>query len=145
MQKMFGGAEVNINFPHTIPVHLTYQTAFVDDARQAAIPRRHLRPRRQAAVDHEGRERKVADIAIERPKGSSTAPVKMPPGSFGGSQPAGGFFSGPSFFERLFGGAESQPAPRPRAGSGSLPANRGCHRQPRVNAPSQPCCGGVLL
>jgi hypothetical protein len=43
----------------------------------------------------------------------------MPPGTFGGSQPAGGFFSGPSFFERLFGGGfseQQQPAPRPRNG-----------------------------
>ena len=29
---MFGGSEININFPPSkfIPVHLTYQTAFVD-------------------------------------------------------------------------------------------------------------------
>jgi hypothetical protein len=32
LQKMFGGSEVNINFPQNIPVPLTYQTAFVDDA-----------------------------------------------------------------------------------------------------------------
>jgi hypothetical protein len=62
-----------------------------------------------------GSERKVADIAIDRPKSNSSAPVRMPPGTFGSS---GGFFSssGPSFFERLFGGAEpAAAAPRPRA------------------------------
>ena len=32
LRKMFGGGEININFPQFIPVHLTYQTAFVDDA-----------------------------------------------------------------------------------------------------------------
>ena len=30
-RSMFGGSEININFPKIIPVHLTYQTAFVDD------------------------------------------------------------------------------------------------------------------
>jgi murein L,D-transpeptidase YcbB/YkuD len=34
---MFGGSEVNINFPTSIPVHLTYQTAFVDDAGKLQI------------------------------------------------------------------------------------------------------------
>ena len=32
LESMFGGSEININFPKFIPVHLTYQTAFVDDA-----------------------------------------------------------------------------------------------------------------
>ena len=31
LEKMFGGSEININFPHNIWVHLTYQTAFVDE------------------------------------------------------------------------------------------------------------------
>ena len=32
LEGMFGSSEININFPKVIPVHLTYQTAFVDDA-----------------------------------------------------------------------------------------------------------------
>jgi murein L,D-transpeptidase YcbB/YkuD len=120
LQKMFGGSEININFPQTIPVHLTYQTAFVDDA--GALQLRddvYGRDARLLAI-MKGSDRKVADIAVERPRGSSTAPVKMPPGTFGGTQPAGGFFNGPSFFERLFGGGfseqQQQPAPKPRNG-----------------------------
>src|SRR3974377_1064993 len=31
LESMFGGNEININFPKNIWVHLTYQTAFVDD------------------------------------------------------------------------------------------------------------------
>ncbi|HWL31354.1 MAG TPA: L,D-transpeptidase family protein [Xanthobacteraceae bacterium] len=118
LRKMFGGSEININFPHTIPVHLTYQTAFVDDAGNLQLRDDvYGRDARLLAI-MKGSDRKVADIAVERPRGSSAAPVKMPPGTFGGSQPAGGFFSGPSFFERLFGGgvSEQQPAPRPRNG-----------------------------
>jgi murein L,D-transpeptidase YcbB/YkuD len=34
IRSMFGNAEQNINFPTPIPVHITYQTAFVDDAGQ---------------------------------------------------------------------------------------------------------------
>ena len=30
LESMFGGNEINIDFPKPIPVHLTYQTAFVD-------------------------------------------------------------------------------------------------------------------
>jgi murein L,D-transpeptidase YcbB/YkuD len=119
LHKMFGGSEINISFPHPIPVHLTYQTAFVDDAGNLQLRDDvYGRDARLLAI-MKGSERRVADIAIERPRGSSTAPVKMPPGTFGGSQPAGGFFSGPSFFERLFGGGfseQQQPAPRPRNG-----------------------------
>ena len=37
LQKMFGGSEININFPTGIPDHLTYQTAFVDDAGKLQI------------------------------------------------------------------------------------------------------------
>ena len=33
---MFGGSEININFPKNTWVHLTYQTAFVDDEGAAA-------------------------------------------------------------------------------------------------------------
>ena len=54
LQKMFGGSEININFPTGIPDHLTYQTAFVDDDGKPADPRRRLRPRRQAAFDPQG-------------------------------------------------------------------------------------------
>src|SRR3954453_22803762 len=32
LRHMFGSSEQNIDFPAPIPVHLTYQTAFVDDA-----------------------------------------------------------------------------------------------------------------
>jgi hypothetical protein len=110
LRKMFGGAEININFPTSIPVHLTYQTAFVDEHGKLVIRDDvYGRDVRQLAV-MKGSDRRVADIAIERPRNNSAAPVRMPPGTFGG-----GMFSGPSFFERLFGGGSAEAsAPRPR-------------------------------
>jgi L,D-transpeptidase YcbB len=118
LQKMFGGSEININFPTGIPDHLTYQTAFVDDAGKLQIRDDvYGRDQRLLAI-LKGSDRKVADIPIDRPKNSSSASVKMPPGTFGSSR--GGFFGGgPSFFDRLFGSAEPAPKPRARVGRAS--------------------------
>jgi murein L,D-transpeptidase YcbB/YkuD len=112
LQKMFGGSEININFPQNIPVHLTYQTAFVEDGKLEVRDDVYGRDQRLLAI-LKGSDRKMADIAIDRPKGSSSAPVRMPHGTFGGDS-GGGF----SFFQSLFGGAP-EPAPRPRARVGS--------------------------
>ena len=38
IKKMFGRAEQDIQSPTPIPVHLTYQTAFVDDGQAAVSP-----------------------------------------------------------------------------------------------------------
>ena len=47
IRKMYGDSERTINFKTPIPVHLTYQTAFVDDCRPVADPAGHLRPRQE--------------------------------------------------------------------------------------------------
>jgi L,D-transpeptidase YcbB len=113
LQRMFGGSEVNINFPTFLPVHLTYQTAFVDDGKLVIRDDVYGRDARMLAL-LKGSERKVADLAIDRPRGSSSAPVRMPPGTFGSSFGGNGWGGGPSFFDRLFGAPEPR-APRPRA------------------------------
>jgi L,D-transpeptidase YcbB len=112
LQKMFGGSEININFPQSIPVHITYQSAFVEDGKLEIRDDIYGRDQRLLAI-LKGSDRKMADIAIDRPKGSSSAPVKMPPGTFGGSG-GGGF----TFFERLF-GSTPEPSPKPRARVGA--------------------------
>jgi hypothetical protein len=108
LQKMFGGSEININFPTALPDHLTYQTAFVDDDGSLQIRDDVYGRDAKLLSILKGSERKVADIAIDRRAGSSSAPVRMPPGTFGGSGGGGGF----SFFSALF-GASPEPAPRP--------------------------------
>jgi murein L,D-transpeptidase YcbB/YkuD len=118
LQKMFGGSEININFPTVIPDHLTYQTAFVDDDGKLQIRDDvYGRDQRLLAI-LKGSERKMADIAMDRPKNSSSAPVRMPPGTFGSVGGDNFFGGGSSFFDRLFGGAP-QPAPKPRARVGA--------------------------
>ena len=84
LQKMYGPSEININFPTYIPVHLTYQTAFVDDDGKLQIRDDvYGRDRRMLEI-LKGSERKVADTAGRSPKNTSAAPVRMPPGTFGG-------------------------------------------------------------
>ena len=62
-----------------------------------------------------GSDRRMADSAIDRPRSSSSAPVRLPYGTYSS---AGGFSSGASFFARLFGGSP-EPAPKPRASVGA--------------------------
>ena len=110
LEHMFGGSEININFPKPIWVHLTYQTAFVDqDGKLQMREDVYGRDARMIAI-LKGSERKVADIAIERRPNSSSKPVRAPVGMYGGDS----YSSGPSFFDFLFGGARaSAPPPQP--------------------------------
>ena len=66
LEKMFGGSEININFPKNIWVHLTYQTAFVDEDGKLQMRKDvYGRDARMIAI-LKGSERKVAEIPIER-------------------------------------------------------------------------------
>jgi murein L,D-transpeptidase YcbB/YkuD len=116
LEKMFGGNEININFPKNIWVHLTYQTAFVDqDGKLQFRDDVYGRDARMIAI-LKGSERKVADIAIERKPDASSKPVRMPVGMYGGG---GSSYSGGGFFDFLFGGPHSAPQPtyrRPPSG-----------------------------
>ncbi|MGD9767424.1 MAG: murein L,D-transpeptidase, partial [Pseudolabrys sp.] len=71
LQKMFGGNEININFPKTIPVHLTYQTAFVDDDGKLQLRADVYGRDARVLAALRGSERKIADIAIDRPPNTS--------------------------------------------------------------------------
>jgi len=110
LERMFGGSEININFPKNIWVHLTYQTAFVDDEGKLQMRKDvYGRDARMIAI-LKGSERKVADIAVEQKQNTSSKPVRAPVGMYGG----GGGFSGPSFFDVLFGGGRGQMVVPPR-------------------------------
>jgi murein L,D-transpeptidase YcbB/YkuD len=113
LEHMFGGSEININFPKFIPVHLTYQTAFVDEAGKLQLRDDvYGRDARMIAI-LKGSERKVADLSIERPANTSSKPVRMPVGAYGGAGGGSyGYGGGSNFFDWMFGGpGGSRPYP----------------------------------
>jgi murein L,D-transpeptidase YcbB/YkuD len=117
IHKMYGSNEQNINLAHQIPVHITYQTAFVDEAGKLQI-REDVYGRDAALLEiMKGRDRQVADIAIER-KTTTTAvrkDIDLPNSVFsdGRGGVGGGYTRQASFLELLFGGGQSAPPPAP--------------------------------
>jgi murein L,D-transpeptidase YcbB/YkuD len=91
IHRMFGSAEQNINFPTPLPVHLTYQTASVDDAGKLVIREDIYGRDSRLLAQLRGEERRFADIAVERHEGTRHQAVRM-------QRPVTGL----SFFERLF-------------------------------------------
>ncbi len=111
LEGMFGGNEINIDFPKPIPVHLTYQTAFVDNGKLQLRDDVYGRDARMIAILKSNSERKVADIAIERRPDSSSRPVRMPVGMFGNGGDSYGSSGGGDFFGWLFGGQGGRGSP----------------------------------
>jgi murein L,D-transpeptidase YcbB/YkuD len=104
IRKMYGSAEVDIQFPTFIPVNLTYQTAFVDDDGKLQIRRDiyAIDSRMQAAIKSErGMIEMVQDRPRDAPAGVKRArPETTPPRQVGG------------FFEQLFGSRAVQQSNR---------------------------------
>jgi murein L,D-transpeptidase YcbB/YkuD len=105
IRRMYGHNEQDIQFPTFIPVHLTYQTAFVDDEGKLQF-RDDVYGRDKALLAIlKSDERKVADIAIERKDNAvRREALAMPEQAWGG-------WSGQNFFSRLFGNSFAAPPP----------------------------------
>jgi L,D-transpeptidase YcbB len=122
LESMFGGSEININFPKFIPVHLTYQTAFVDDAGKLQLREDvYGRDAKMLAI-LKSNERKVADIGVERASpNSSSKPVRMPVGMYGNG--GGSYGGGNNFFDWIFGGPQGGARPYPPRNVPTPPRN----------------------
>jgi L,D-transpeptidase YcbB len=111
---MFSNNEIEIPFPTYVPVHVTYQTAFVNDHGQLEL-REDVYGHDQALLAvMKGPERKVADIPVERKDNMVRRQLlAIPDNSWGGwgSQRAGSYAGGQNIFTRLFGNPYAQPAP----------------------------------
>jgi murein L,D-transpeptidase YcbB/YkuD len=112
IRRMFGAHETDVQFPTFIPVHLTYQTAFVNDQGKLEF-RDDIYGRDYALLAIlNGPERKVADIPIQRKDSTMRRQLlAMPENYFGGW---GRSFAGRlGFFTQLFGGPSTRtPVPR---------------------------------
>jgi len=113
IHRMFGNYEIDIPFPTSIPVHLTYQTAFVDDRGKLEF-REDIYGRDQALLAiMKGPEAKVADIPLQRKESTARRqPVAIADNPWGGSV-ARGYVNGLNFFSRFF-GVPAQTAPVPQ-------------------------------
>jgi hypothetical protein len=110
---MFGSSEADIQFPHFLPVHLTYQTAFVDDNGKLEF-RDDVYGRDKALIAIlKGDERRVAETPVERHENSVRREALAMPDS-GGPFGRSYYPNGGNFFSQLFGGPPQQP-PQPAA------------------------------
>ena len=127
IRKMFGSSENDIQFPTFIPVNLTYQTAFVDDAGKLELREDVYGRDRALLAILKGTERKVADVPVEHKVDISHREVMAIPDEpswFGGRSAFGGgrgysysgrgsYYGGGNFFSRLFGGGFYGQPPAP--------------------------------
>ena len=115
IRRMFGDNEIDIPFASFIPVHLTYQTAFVDDRGNLQF-REDIYGRDQALLAIlRAAERKVAAIPIQR----HDSPIRrqllaIPDNAWGGWGGRGYSTGGPNFSTQLFGGWSYQTTREPR-------------------------------
>src|SRR3954449_12319682 len=117
IRGMYGRSEIDLKFPTPIPVNITYQTAFVDDAGKLQIRRDvYGRDATMVALLHNSRNKDLENV-IAHSQPSYSHPVgDLPAGvnfaSDNSYSSGGSYSSGPSFFDRLF-GVPTPPAPIP--------------------------------
>jgi murein L,D-transpeptidase YcbB/YkuD len=102
IRSMYGQSEIDIKFPTPIPVNITYQTAFVDDAGKLQLRKDvYGRDVPMLSILRGGKGKDLENV-IARSQPSYSRPA-------GSSLPSNVAFnsdygnSGPSFFDRLFG------------------------------------------
>jgi L,D-transpeptidase YcbB len=115
IRRMFGDNEIDIPFASFIPVHLTYQTAFVDDRGNLQF-REDIYGRDQALLAIlRAAERKVAAIPIQRHDSPIRRQLLAIPDNAGGGWGGRGYSAGgPNFSTQLFGGWSYQTTREPR-------------------------------
>ena len=110
IRSMYGHSEIDLKFPTPIPVNITYQTAFVDDGGKLQFRKDvYGRDATMVALLKTGRNKDLENVVAHSQPSYSRPTGNLPAGvSFASDNT--GYSSGPSFFERLFGGP---PAPPP--------------------------------
>jgi murein L,D-transpeptidase YcbB/YkuD len=108
IRSMYGHSEIDIKFPTPIPVNITYQTAFVDDSGRLQLRKDvYGRDATMLAMLRNSRNKDLENVVAHSQPGYARPPGNLPAGvSFASDNT---FSSGPSFFERLFGGPTLPP------------------------------------
>ena len=112
IRSMYGRGEIDLKFPTPVPVNITYQTAFVDDAGKLQI-RKDIYGRDAVMLSLLKNSRnKDLEVMVSHAQPNYARPRDtLPPGVNFASDNT--FSSGPSFFERLFGGPSTMTPPAP--------------------------------
>jgi L,D-transpeptidase YcbB len=109
IRGMYGHAEVDLKFPTPVPVNITYQTAFVDDGGKLQFRKDvYGRDAAMLALLRNSRSRDLENVVAHSQPGYGGGKPNLPAGVTFASDNS---FSGPSFFERLFGGPKPAPTP----------------------------------
>jgi murein L,D-transpeptidase YcbB/YkuD len=113
IRSMYGRSEIDLKFPTPIPVHLTYQTAFVDEAGKLQMRKDiYGRDATMIALLKNSRNRDLEVMVSHAQPNYSRPRDTLPPGVNVASDNSY-YSSGPSFFERLFGGPSPLTPPAP--------------------------------
>jgi murein L,D-transpeptidase YcbB/YkuD len=111
IRSMYGHSEIDLKFPTPIPVNITYQTAFVDDAGKLQFRKDvYGRDATMLALLKNSRSKELENVVAHSQPSYSHPVGSLPAGVSFASDNSG--YSGPSFFERLF-GPPTPPAPIP--------------------------------
>src|SRR5882724_2697849 len=110
IRSMYGQSEIDLKFPTPVPVNITYQTAFVDDAGKLQI-RRDIYGRDATMIGllKNNRNKDLETLVSHAQPNYARPKDTLPAGvNFASDNTSS---AGPSFFERLFGGPSAPPAP----------------------------------
>ena len=114
IRSMYGKSEIDLKFPTPIPVNITYQTAFVDDAGKLQF-RKDIYGRDAAMINilKNSRGKDIENVVAHSQPSYSRPATTLPSGVAVANNGSGFGSSGPNFFERLFGAPTPAAPPAP--------------------------------